>query len=588
MNNLKLFIFIIFFFGAIESMKAQQRPNIILIMSDDMGYSDIGCYGSEIKTPVLDGLAKNGLRYTQFYNQARCCPTRASLMTGLYPHQAGMGWMDAVNHNLPGYQGQLNNHCLTIAQVLKSAGYNTYMVGKWHLQNEKNTTQDSPNYDWPLQRGFDKFYGILKGASNFYDPGTLCRGNTLISAFNDPEYPSTNYYFTNALSDNAVKYIKEDDDKKPFFIYVAYTAAHWPMQAPEEAIAKYKGKYDEGWEILRQNRLKKMKQVGVIGQNINLSPLDARPWAEEEDKIYMTRRMETYAAMIEIMDQGIGKIVDALKKKNEYENTIILFLEDNGGNAEGYMFGGPNGETIPASKDYLTLKILKPEEPQPAGNPGITRDGKIVMQGKKVMAGPADTYLTYLKPWAQVSNTPFKEYKHFVHEGGIATPLIVHWPAGINKKDEIRTQIGNVIDIMPTLVDLAGATYPKTHNNEFILPIAGESLVPTFSNKALQRKAIFWEHEMNKAVRMGKWKLVSTGEIYDGTYGNWKYYKSGAWELYNMDIDRSELTNLAGKYPEIVRNMVAMWNEWTKKVPVYPTPWKEVKPSEKSFYANPL
>lgn len=235
----------------------------------------------------------------------------------------------------------------------------------------------------------------------------------------------------------------------------------------------------------------------------------------------------------------------------------------------------------------MALKILKSEEPQPEINPGITRDGKIVKQGKKVMAGAGDTYLSYLKPWAQLSNTPFRGYKHYVHEGGIATPLIVNWPAGIIKKGEIRTQIGNVIDIMPTLVDLAGATYPQKNNGESILPMAGESLVPTFSNNTLARKVIFWEHEMNRAVRMGKWKLVSTGEVYDGGYGKWKYYKLGSWELYDLEKDRTELTNLAGMYPEIVKKMSKMWEEWAKKDSVYPTPWKEDKPLEKSFYVKP-
>ena len=433
-----------------------ERPNIILIMSDDMGYSDLGCYGSEIQTPNLDALAKDGLRFTQFYNQARCCPTRASLMTGLYPHQAGMGWMSAVDHNLPGYQAQLNDKCVTIAQVLKSAGYSTYMAGKWHLQYDKNTSQNSPNHNWPLQRGFDKFYGMLVGAGNYYDPATLCRDNKLITPFNDPDYKPKNYYFTDAISDNALKNIKEDKGDKPFFMYVAYTAAHWPMHAPESVISKYRGKYDKGWDFIRQQRLIKMKKLGVVDSNIDLSPVENYSWEEEPDKVPMARRMETYAAMIDIMDQGIGMIVDELKKKGIYENTVILFLEDNGGCAEGIGFGGPDGQTKPIAVDTVGLKPLGKEENQTEVIPPITRKGQIVMAGKKVMAGPGDTYLAYLKPWAVVSNTPFRKYKKYVHEGGIATPLIVHWPIGIKSKGELRNQIGNVIDIMPTLVELTG------------------------------------------------------------------------------------------------------------------------------------
>ncbi len=388
-----------------------RRPNIVLILSDDMGYSDIGSYGSEIQTPNLDALAKDGLRYRHFYNQARCCPTRASLMTGLYPHQAGMGWMDAVDHQLPGYQGQLNEHCVTIAQVLKSAGYHTYMVGKWHLQHDKDTRQDSPNYDWPRQRGFDRFYGILKGAGCFYDPATLCRDNRLISPFNDPDYQPKSYYFTDAISDNAVKYLQEDQGDKPFFMYVAYTAAHWPMQAPEAAIEKYSGKYDQGWEAIRRKRLEKMKQLGVVAPGVALAPLDTMPWEQEPDKKAMARRMETYAAMVDIMDQGIGRIVAELKKKGAFENTVILYMEDNGGNAEGVGFGGPQGQTRPLARDTAGLKPLGKDEVQENVLPPITRDGRIVMVGKQVMAGPADTYLAYLKPWAQVSNTPFKQYQ---------------------------------------------------------------------------------------------------------------------------------------------------------------------------------
>lgn len=560
-----------------------QRPNIILIMSDDMGYSDIGCYGSEINTPHLDALAQHGLRFTQFYNAARCCPTRASLLTGLYPHQAGLGWMTAVGYDLPGYQDELNKHCVTIAEVMKNAGYATYMDGKWHVA--KNTREDEPKYNWPLQRGFDKYYGIIKGASNFYDPGTLCRGNHLITPFNDPEYQPENYYFTDAISDNAVRYIRENKKNKPFFMYVAYTAAHWPMQAPEEAIQKYKGKYDAGWEQLRRNRLKKMKEVGVIDSTADLSPLDTHPWSEEKDKKAMARRMETYAAMIDIMDQGIGRIVDELKAKGIYDNTVIFFLEDNGGNAEGIGYGsGPEGATEPVANDTTNLNPLEKNKIQYDINPPITRDGRVVMQGKQVMAGPADTYLAYLKPWAQVSNTPFRKYKHFVHEGGIATPLIVHWPTGIKSKGEISTQISHVIDIMPTIVALGNAEYPSTYKGNQITPMAGTSLVPAFSDKPLPARVIFWEHEMNRSVRMGKWKLVSTGELSDGGYGTWKYYQNGPWELYDMEKDRGELKNLAGQYPEVVHEMANKWQQWAEEVHVFPTPWKEKKQPVRANY----
>ncbi len=561
------------------------RPNIILIMSDDMGYSDIGCYGSEIHTPNLDALARNGLRFTQFYNAARCCPTRASLLTGLYPHQAGLGWMTAANFDLPGYQDELNKQCVTVAEVMKNAGYATYMAGKWHVS--LNTDNNESKYNWPLQRGFDKYYGIIKGAGNFYDPATLCRNNQLITTFNDPEYQPENYYFTDAISDNAVQYIRDNKKNKPFFMYVAYTAAHWPMQAPEAEIQKYKGKYDAGWEVLRRNRLKKMKEVGVIDSVAELSPLDTHPWAEEKDKEAMTRRMETYAAMVDIMDQGIGRIVEELKAKGVYDNTVILFLEDNGGNAEGLGYGnGPEGTTKPVAADTNQLKPLGDNEIQYDINPPITRGGRMVMEGKKVMAGPADTYLAYLKPWAQVSNTPFRKYKHFVHEGGIATPLIVHWPAGIGSKGEIRAQVSHIIDIMPTVAALGKAEYPTTFNGNTITPVAGTSLVSAFANQPIPERALFWEHEMNRAIRQGKWKLVSSGELMEGGYGSWKNYQNGPWELYDMEKDRGEFKNLAGQYPEIVQDLIAKWQSWAEEVHVFPTPWQEKKPPIRANYID--
>ncbi len=563
---------------------ADERPNIILIMSDDMGYSDIGCYGSEIATPNLDALAAHGLRYTQFYNAARCCPTRASLLTGLYPHQAGLGWMTARDHDLPGYDAELNQQCVTLAEVLKSAGYATYMTGKWHVA--KNKRDEGPKHNWPLQRGFDKYYGIIKGASSFYDPGTLCRNNQFITPATDPAYQSEAYYFTDALSDNAVQYIEQHNQEHPFFMYIAYTAAHWPMHAPEEAIAKYKGMYEEGWEKVRAKRHEKMKKVGVLPSEAPLAPLDTHPWEAEKAKPAMLRRMETYAAMVDIMDQGIGRIVQTLKDKRMYKNTIILFLQDNGGNAEGLGFGGPEGQTIPVARDTTNLKPLGPDEIQHDNIPAITRDGHMVRQGLHVMAGPADTYLSYLKPWAQVSNTPFRKYKHYVHEGGIATPLIVHWPAGIEAQGEIRTQMSHIIDIMPTLAALGKATYPKQYKDHQITPMAGVSLLPTFTGQPLPERTLFWEHEQNRAVRQGKWKLVSAGHLSDGGYGSWQYYENEHWELYDMENDRSELKDLSGQYPEKVEEMKKLWKEWAEKVQVFPTPWKEKKAPIRENYIS--
>ena len=322
------------YLGIFSPSLAAERPNIILMMADDMGYSDLGCYGGEMETPNLNKLAAGGLRFTQFYNTGRCCPTRACLLTGLYPHQAGIGWMTS-DRGYDGYRGDLNNRCVTIAQALKPAGYSTYGVGKWHVT--KHTQPAGPKFNWPLQRGFDRFYGTITGAGSFYDPGTLTRDNTMISPFADPEYQPEQYYYTNAISDHASRFIKEHDQKqedKPFFMYVAYTCAHWPMHALEEDIARYRGKYDKGYAAYRKARLERMRKLGLIDSNWELSPQHG-DWENVEHKEWEARCMEVYAAMIYRMDQGIGRIVQTLKDTGHYENTLILFLQDNGGCQEG-------------------------------------------------------------------------------------------------------------------------------------------------------------------------------------------------------------------------------------------------------------
>lgn len=571
-------------FQARAQQRHATRPNIILILTDDMGYSDLGCYGSEIATPHLDSLAMHGLRYTQFYNVGHCCPSRASLMTGLYPHQTGLGWMTARKFDEPGYTDELNNHCVTIAQVLKGAGYATFMTGKWHLCRDVHA--GDPNYNWPLQRGFDKFYGILEGAGNYYDPAALCRGNTLITPENDTAYQPEHFYFTRAISDNSVRFIQDRPRDRPFFMYVAYTAAHWPMQAPEADIEKYKGHYDAGWGALRTERLKREKALGVIDSSTTLSPLEAMPWEQEPDKPAMERRMETYAAMISVMDEGVGKIVKELKKEGLFDNTIILFLQDNGGNGEGTGFGGPGGATKSVAKDTSGLAPMNRDEVQYAVIPTQTRDGRAEMMGKRLMAGPADTYLAYLKPWGELSNTPFRKYKNFSYEGGVATPLIIHWPRGITAaRGAIRKQVAHEIDIMPTLVELTGAHYPARFKGESITPEAGVSLVGTFQDSALEHRAVYFAHEGNRAVRMGDWKIVSGG-IMHGPYGKWKTLTRMPWQLYDMKNDRSELKDLSAEYPERVARMAQMWEKWAREVHVYPMPWKEERPPLQSYYMS--
>ncbi|NOY58415.1 MAG: arylsulfatase [Calditrichaeota bacterium] len=499
-----------------------KKPNIVLIMADDMGYSDIGCYGGEVHTPNIDRLAANGIRFTQFYNTARCCPTRASLMTGLYPHQVGMGWMTVRDLGTEGYRGDLNNRGVTIAEMLKQAGYGTYMSGKWHLTFDKYW--NGPKHSWPRQRGFDRFYGTIAGAGSFYTPATLTRDNTRIEA------PSEGYYYTDAISDNACTFISEHCQSKqddPFFLYVAYTAPHWPLHAKPEDIAKYKGKYMKGWDTLRQERYTRMIEMGIIDKKWALTPREKNitPWeqVDKKRKEWMDLKMAIYAAQIDCMDQGIGRILSTLEKKGQLENTLIFFLSDNGGNAEVGPWGFDN-----------------------------KKDGVL---------GENSSFSSYGASWANASNTPFRRYKHWVHEGGIATPLIVHWPSRIKDHGQFRRQPGHVIDIMATCVDVAGATYPDSYKGVEILPPEGKSIVPAFDNKTIEREAIYWEHEANRAVRVGKWKLVSMYRSRDNL---------GPWELYDMENDRTETKDLASKYPDLVQKMSAMWLRYAERANVFP------------------
>jgi arylsulfatase A-like enzyme len=539
------------FMKASEALvEKQQRPNIVLIMADDMGYSDIGCFGGEIHTPNLNALAAGGLRFTQFYNTARCCPTRASLMTGLYPHQAGVGHM-MEDKGYEAYRGDLNNRCVTIAEVIKLAGYSTYMAGKWHVTRFRGP--NGPKHNWPRQRGFDRFFGTIHGAGSYYDPCSLTRDNTQIP-------PGDDFYYTNAIADNAVTFVREHKTDNPFFMYVAFTAPHWPMHALPKDIARYKGRYDGGWDALRAERHKRMIEMGIVDKKWKLTSRDAEvpPWEQAKDKEWFARRMEVYAAMVDCLDQNVVRIVEQLKQSGKFENTLIFFLADNGGCAEEY---GSRGPIKPDTSKPVVLKPMVKDEFQPDMQPKVTRDGRPVRTGRGVMPGPADTYIAYGKPWANASNTPFRLYKHWVHEGGISTPLITHWPARIKARNEFRRQPGHLIDIMATCVDVAGAKYPSEYKGHKIIPMEGKSLVPAFDNKPIQREAIYWEHEGNRAVRQGKWKIVSR--------------HPNKWELYDMEADRTELTNLAQKYPQKVEQLKALYESWAARCGVQPWPLKK-------------
>jgi len=542
-------------------LQAAPRPNILLILGDDIGFSDLGCCGGEISTPNLDSLAAKGLRFTQFYNTSRCCPTRAALLTGLYSHQAGVGHM-MVDRGLPGYRSNLYRECVTLAEVLRAGGYRTYMCGKWHVTNRDGPDDDNSN--WPLQRGFEKFYGTIRGYGNFFDPSSLCRQNTFITPANDPEYKPKVFYYTDALSDNAVRFLQQHQQEsadKPFFMYLAYTAAHWPMQALDKDIAKYKGKYDQGYEPVRQARMERLKKLGLIDAKWDCAPT-VGDWDRVKRKRWEARCMEVFAAMIDDMDQGIGRILAQLRSSGQLENTVIFYLNDNGGCAEEMgrtrLPEPPASELKPMPPDMLQTRIRLPMQ---------TRDGRPVKSGRQVMPGPATSYIAYGRDWANVSNTPFREYKHWVHEGGISTPLIVHWPAGIPaaRQGKLETQVGHIIDIMATCVALSGATYPKECQGQPIKPMEGISLLPALAGKPLQRaEPLFWEHESNRAVREGRWKLVAKADQ--------------PWELYDMEKDRTEMHDLAKQHPQAVQRLTAKWDAWAARANVLPLGgWKEKK-----------
>ena len=513
-----------------------KQPNMVLILNDDMGFSDIGCYGGEVLTPNLDALAANGLRYTQFYNTARCCPSRASLLTGLYPQQADVGEM-VSDDEVDGYRGSLNPNTVTIAEALKGGGYATYMSGKWHVSN--NVDPDGPKESWPSQRGFDDFYGIITGAANYWQPRTLTRNNEAI----EPE--GDDYFFTDAISDEAARQICEHSDRTsdvPFFQYVAYTAPHWPLHAHEEDIAKYKGRFDAGWDQLREERIERMVEMGIIHENWKLSERDPEvgPWEEQDHKEWEVRRMEVYAAQIDRMDRGIGRIIAALKESGQFENTIIVFLADNGGCAEE-LGGGSDSWVKRMVERHPYIGTLE------------TRDGREIRFGNApdIIPGGEETYSSYGLPWANVSNTPFRFYKHWIHEGGISTPFIVHWPRGIEARGELRHQAAQLPDVMATFLDIAGIDYPETYEGKAIKPPEGVSMASTFTDQPHGREVLYWEHHGNRGVRRGKWKLVAE--------------KNAAWELHDLDEDRSELNDIAAENPRIVEELKGLYFAWAKR-----------------------
>lgn len=532
-------------------VQSQDNPNILIILADDLGYSDLGCYGGEINTPNLDRLASNGLRFTRFYNASRSCPTRASLLTGLYQHQAGIGRM-TFDQNLPGYRGTMARNTVTIPEVLKSAGYRTSMVGKWHvaetplrddqrdwLNHQVEHDQYTALCDYPVNRGFDTHYGTIYGVVDYFDPFSLVEGEVPIK-----DVPK-DYYITDALSDRAADEILNSDDR-PFFMYLSYTAPHWPLHALPEDIEKYKDTYKVGWDEIRKSRYEKMKKLGIFGDNKDFltERQFKKSWEENESSEWDARAMAVHAAMIDRMDQGIGKVLEALEKTGKLDNTLILFMSDNGCSPE-------------------MCQNMKPGEND---RPDMTRDGRpiIYAKNKVVMPGPETTYAALGAEWANVANTPFRYWKAKQYEGGICTPCIAHWPNGLKTpKGSFNNDICHVIDLMATCVDITGAKYPENYRGYHIQEMEGKSILPIFNNEHSKRHDYVAFEHFNEAALISNdgWKIVRTKRI-------------APWELYNLNDDRTEKINLAEKYPEKVSELEKKYNDWADRCRVYPNPDK--------------
>lgn len=527
-----------------------ERPNIIVILADDLGYSDMGCYGGEIETPNLDRLAEDGLRFNRFYNASRSCPTRASLLTGLYQHQAGIGRM-TFDQGKPGYKGQLTENGVTIAEALKDAGYQTGMIGKWHVAetplkpDQREWLAHQVYHDdfadkacYPTSRGFDDFYGIIYGVVNFFDPFSLVNGEEPIK--NVPK----DYYITNALSDSAVSYVNRyAKADKPFFMYLSYTAPHWPLHALPKDIEKYKDTYKEGWDAIRERRYQRMQELGIFNASDYLSPRQfSDPWSENPTQEWDARAMAVHAAMVDRMDKGIGELLETLEKNGQLDNTLILFLSDNGCSNEDAQNYSP-GENDRNDMTRLGEQVIYP-------------------RNKKVLPGSELTYASIGAKWANVANTPFRYWKARSYEGGICTPMIAHWPKGLKQnKGGMTDQMGHVIDIMATCLDLAGAKYPKEYNGNEIIPLEGKSLVPILTEgKRKGHDYLGFEHFREKAF-IGKdgWKIVQPGD-------------DKPWELYNLNEDRTELRNVADKNKKIVDRMVKEYQKWAERCLVDPAP----------------
>jgi arylsulfatase len=513
--------------GKSASSLEPSKPNLLYILADDLGFSDLGCFGGEIDTPVLDSLAAGGVRLTQFYNTGRCCPSRAALLTGQYPHRVGLGHMTTNDLGRPGYRGVVSKDATCIAEALKPAGYRSFIAGKWHL--------GTPD---PTQHGFEEFYGTLVSAKRFF-PDHLVR---LPDGRQARSYPEGEFYATDAVTDHALEFLQlacETPDR-PWFLYLAYKAPHFPLHAPKDEIAKYADRYHGGWDQLREERLQRMKEMGIVPEDTPLSPRSTwRNYGEtkvgtnpawdslpEDRRLDLARRMAIFAAMVDRMDQQLGRIIHYLRDAGELDSTLIVFTSDNGACFEWDPFG-------------FDIK---------SSNQNILHTGDEI----DTMGGPG-TFHSVGSGWANASNTPWRMYKHFNHEGGIASPGIVHWPAGLKTEPgSIIHDPAHIIDLLPTAVAVAGVDYTGK------LDLPGINLIDQLHRGGGSERTFFFEHQGNRAVRQGNWKLVA--------------FDDQPWELYDFTTDRSEMNDLATQHPDRVESMNAAWETWGAQNQVTPLP----------------
>ncbi|HEY3064101.1 MAG TPA: arylsulfatase [Chloroflexota bacterium] len=505
------------------------RPNVVLIVADDLGYSDLGCYGGEIRSPNLDALGREGVRLSHFYNTARCSPSRASLLTGLHPHQTGIGVL--TNDDRPvGYPGSLNRRCATVAEILASAGYRTCLSGKWHLASEMR----QPNDAWPTRRGFERFFGTLTGCGSYFDPGTLTRDET--NAESEAQRPD--FYYTDAITDEAVRFLRERPS--PFFLYVAYTAPHWPLHALPDDLARYRGAYDDGWDVLRERRMARLLAEGVLDPATTLSARDPtqRPWDLAPDQDWQARRMQAYAAQVDRLDQGVGRIVAALHETNTFDNTLLVFLSDNGASDEDLP--KISMDRFRQRSDILRLRTRSGEQVRIGNTPDI-------------VPGPEDTYASYGRAWANLSNVPFRFYKRWVHEGGIATPFIASWPlGGLAGRTVVHTPF-QLVDFLPTVLEATDTTCADD-----VLPPEGRTMLSALRGEHESAATLYWEHTGNAAIQHHGLKLVREFPH--------------PWELYDLRTDRAEQHDLAALQPDLVSELAESWQHWAHHVGVIPWP----------------